>query len=252
MNNIISFRITGEYASFRDPSVTSNQTVYYIPSKTAIVGILGAMIGITRDNKLGEIYSDQYLDFFSQIRIGIKLVNNPRKIIYYTNHRSLKPPVKKSSKTKPVKKEILQSPEYIIYVKASDDILTELQKVIKSKQFCFSPYLGHAYCPAKISNLRLHNAIKITDIQSMYTDCVVLDETETYNENFKISLNPKDSSGSIIIERHLHHFFEDNSFKKRVLKHWIPIESTLCEIEELQENTLSEFYKIEQKVYCLY
>ena len=247
MTKIISFSVTGAFASFRDPSVTTNQTVYYIPSKTAVVGILGAILGIGRTDTLGDIYSKEYLEFFSKLKIGICLENNPRKITYFTNHRSLK-----ASKTKPVKKEILVEPKYTIFVASSDEMLDQISDVIKHNRYQFSPYLGHAYCPAKITDLQEHEGKQVERLSGVETDCVVLDETETYDGNFKILIKTKLDEGSIIVERHLHHFFEKDTFQKRVLKHWIPLESTICTIKNLQENKLSEFYKIKEKVYCLY
>ena len=247
MTKIISFDITGQFASFRDPSVTSNQTVYYIPSKTAVVGILGAMTGITRTNKLGELYSKEYKKFFAEIQIGVQLLNNPKKITYFTNYRSLK-----EAKTKPVKKEVLEKPMYRIYVKSSTSILDSIERVILNNTYHFSPYLGHAYCPATVTNLKKYEAEKMDVIDDEETECVVLDEAENYNENFKLSLQIKFDEGSAMIERHLHHFIKEGQLEKRVLKHWIPIESSPCKIEQLEKNTLSEFYKIDQKVYCIY
>ena len=146
---LLSFHITGDFASFRDPSVTSNQLCYYIPSKTAMVGLLGALIGITRSNTLDHLYEPEYLSFFSKIKVGLRLENTPRKITYFTNHRSLK-----HSITKPVKKEILEKPEYKFFIHCTDDTLfTKLKNAIETNSFVFMPYLGHAYCPAK--NIRL-------------------------------------------------------------------------------------------------
>ena len=127
MTKILSFCATGDYAAFRDPSITSNQTVYHIPSKTAVVGILGAILGIKRSNRLDEIYSADFLNFFSKIKIGLEVKNNPQKIVYFTNHRSLK-----ESKTKPVKKEILVQPKYTVYIQSSSiSILDNIQKAIQ-------------------------------------------------------------------------------------------------------------------------
>ena len=259
---ILSFKITSNYASFRDPSVTTNQVAYYIPSKSAIVGILGAIYGIKRSNILGNLYSNDYLKFYSQIKVGLKVENIPKKIVYFTNHRSFKKPKKY---IKPVKKEILKNPEYKIYVCADEEIVIKLEKIIKTHTYKFSPYLGHAYCMAKINDksVKFYDVEKIENVLDEKTDCVVLDESETYKENFKLSLNPDyddggdgsddDSDGGfIIVERHLHHFYLNNIFQSRVLKHWIPLKSTICTIENIEQNTLSEFYKIDKKVCCFY
>ena len=248
MARILSFSVTGDYAAFRDPSVTSNQSVYYIPSKTAVVGMLGAILGIKRDHS--ETYSEEFLEFFSKIKIGLEVQNNPQKFTYFTNHRSLKEP-----KTKPVKKELLENPQYVVYVQSSDDeILGKIHDVIRDKRYHYFPYLGHAYCPAKLKNPSFYEARKLKEITDEETSCVVLDETETYNEKFHIEMYTKQDDSTVIIERHLHHFIKENKLQRRVLKHWIPLESTVCELEEIQENTLSEFYKIKDKngVICLY
>ena len=246
MTSIISFDVTGDFASFRDPSVTSNQIIYYIPSKSAIVGLVGAIIGVRRGNTLDELYSKEYLDFFSKIKVGIKLCNNPKKIIYFTNYRSLKAP-----KTKPVKKEILENPEYVIYLQAEDAILEKVEAAIKNNKYEFTPYLGHAYCIARISNLQKYVGKLLTNISDSVTNCVILDESNS-NNNTSFKFKVKTGDSKIIIERHLHHFFEKSNFTKSVLKHWIPLNSSEMQIKLLRENKLSDFYEINEKVYCLY
>jgi len=80
---------------------------------------------------------------------------------------------------------------------------------------------------------------------------VILDESVS-NENQQLQLRTDDDA-TLIVERHLHHFFEDDEFKRRVLKHWIPANAAPCEIEYYgTKNNLSQFYKIKEKVYCLY
>lgn len=247
MVSIISFRASGAFASFRDPSVTANQTVYYIPSKTAIVGMIGAMLGILRSNILDQLYEKPYLDLFSKINVGVKLENNPRKIVYFTNHRSLK-----AAKTKPVKKEILDSPQYQFFVQSTENILDQLNHAITNSKFVFTPYFGHVYCPAKICDFKKHNATLLQNVEGKKTDCVILDESDSnFNENFKIKVTPKDDS-ILIVERHLHHYMQDEKLSSRVFKHWIPIDSQECKITQLEHNTVSKFYQIDSKVYCLY
>ena len=93
---LISFDLSGEFAEFSDPSVTSNQTVYYIPSKTAVIGILGAIIGIKRSHiGPGEWYNDDFLDLLDETKIGIKLLSEPKKFTYFSNNVSLKETKKK-------------------------------------------------------------------------------------------------------------------------------------------------------------
>lgn len=247
---ILSFKISGPFAAFRDPSVTSNQTVYYIPSKSSVIGILGAMIGVERDNSLGEMYGKNYLDLLTETKIGIKMLSNPekipKKITLFTNHRSLKEP-----KTKPFKTEILENPEYEFFVYTNEAYFEQIKRSIEHNQFVYSLYLGHAYCPATISEL---NEIDLRETNPMgqETDCVILDESETYRDNFAFRLEQIDNSKStVIIERHLHHFMSNGKLERRVLKHWIPIGSRY-EIKGMPKPELSTFVQYDGKVVCMY
>lgn len=246
MLKIISFAISGAFAAFRDPSVTSNQTVYFIPSKSAVIGLLGAMIGVERSNNLDEAYGNEYLDFFKKTRIGIKIETpNPKKVVIFTNHRSLK-----EAKTKPFKTELFENPSYRIFVHTEEPYFAKLENALKKNQFKYSPYLGHAYCPAKVSEALVENA-ETVEPEDHLTECVVIDESETYDLKFHITLTKIENS-SLIIERHLHHFFDGENFDKRVLKHWIPINQAKYKIEEYSGTSLSKFVKIGGFVVCLY
>jgi CRISPR-associated protein Cas5 subtype I-B len=247
MLNVLSFRLTGDFAAFRDPSVTSNQTVYYIPSKSAIIGLIGAIIGIQRSNRLDTLYGREYLDLFSVTKIGMRLESEPKKTTFFTNHRSLK-----ETKTKPFKTELVESPRYTIFVSTQGDYFDRIKKAIEKKEFVYSPYLGHVYCPARINGLHVYPDLNLVDPEDKITTYVVLDESETYIDDFKFLLRRQaDTNGRIIVERHLHHFIENDKLEMRVLKHWIPVKSTFL-IEKDSARSLSNFIPFEDEVICLY
>ena len=244
---VISFKISGAFAAFRDPSVTSNQISYYIPSKSAVVGILGSMIGIKRSNILDQIYSEQYQKFFRAIKIGLQFESAPKKVTFFTNHRSLKKP-----KTKPFKTELLENPTYTVYVWTDDDLYEKLSNAIKKHEFVYSPYFGHAYCPAQVSDFKQVDAKEVDDLDKQKTKCVILDESETYDPKFKLKLESITAESSLIIERHIHHYFKNKKFDGRVLKHWIPTMNSEFEIIRYSSSGLSKFYKINNHVVCAY
>lgn len=244
--DILSFSISGSFAAFRDPSVTSHQTVSFIPSKSAIIGIIGAIIGTKRSNSLAELYSPEYLELYKNTLIGLRFESEPKKVVYFTNHRSLK-----ETKTKPVKSELVDSPEYTIFVSSDKNTMANLQNSIQQNKFSFSPYLGHAYCPCTISNLQFYPDVVEFDAKRNDTSCVILDESELYSSPFKIEISGKDDNSHVIIERHLHHFFMDDKFQSRILKHWIPVKSIFT-INKSLEPKLSKFVKIRDEIVCLY
>ena len=77
----------------------------------------------------------------------------------------------------------------------------------------YSPYLGHAYCPATISEPQVH-ITKETAPEGEQTSCVILDESEPHKEDFTFKISPLKDEASIIIERHLHHFYAGDVYKK--------------------------------------
>lgn len=252
--NVLSFRLSGQFAAFRDPSVTSNQIVYHVPSKSAVIGLLGAIIGVQRDdNSLGSAYGSNYTDLFSKTMIGMRYEYEARKITYYTNHRSFE-----NETMKPFKKELLENPRYRIFV-LIDNELEEFKKLktsIFENRFVYSPYLGHTYCPAVISDPKLHWAIPITgtEVEDEITDCVILDESGIDKLDFTLRLNPESGDKyEPMIERHLHHFHVNNNLESRVLKYWIPVDFSSFKIDRDGERQHSRFYKIDNdKVVCMF
>jgi CRISPR-associated protein Cas5h len=100
---------------------------------------------------------------------------------------------------------------------------------------------------------KVYDDIKsIQDSEDEKTSCVVLDESETYKDNFELKLNPINNDSRIMIERHLHHFIKNGVLEKRVLKHWIPIKS-FFRIANDSARELSSFIKIDdEEIVCLY
>ena len=246
---LLSFTLSGSFAAFRDPSVSANQTVYFIPSKSAIIGLLGAILGVKRGHGLETLYSLEYLELFKRTNIGIQLCNDPKKITMFTNHISLK-----ESKTKPFKTELLELPKYVIYIESSNDYMEKMIKNISENYCVFSPYLGHAYCPARIDNLNIYSTKIVLDPTGIPTKCVILDESDFTNNPYSLRIRPaEDINHKMIIERHLHHFFKDGIFTRRVLKHWIPIGGSKWIMTEYQKDRrYSTFIEVDGEIICLY
>lgn len=212
--------------------------------------MLGAMIGIERSNNLGDMYSKEYLDMYRDIHIGIRLDSAPKKVTFFTNHRSLKRG--KKPDMKPFKVDLVDKPKYTIYVEADDNPYSKkLSEALQTRKFTYSPYLGHAYCPATVAGFETINGF-ITEPYKKTTQCVVLDESETYNTEFRPEFEIRNDGGTMIVERHKHHFFEGDKFDARVLKHWIPTPGTDMKLINKVNWTLSKFYSIGDRVVCIY
>lgn len=240
--NIISFDVEGDFAAFKDPTVTTSQSVYYAPSKSAVIGFIGAILGIERGNELGEIYSNELKQILKITKIGIRVNSNSRKISFFTNHRSLKKPG-----VKPFKTELLLEPKYTFFIQTSDeDLEKKIYNAIKTKNYYYSPFLGHAYCLARISNLKIESADKIEPKDKLIST-IVLDETnenET-NSEFELQLVPVEEKYNLIIERHLYHYIDNEKLERRVFRYWIPISNSKFQLKGIGDTNLSIFLKTE-------
>jgi hypothetical protein len=77
------------------------------------------------------------------------------------------------------------------------------------------------------------------------TSCVILDESDSYQSDFILDVRPLSEKASIIIERHLHHFYTNDHFEQRVLKHWIPVNFSSYRIRRISIGGLSKFFMVD-------
>ncbi len=254
--NIVSFELEGDFAAFRDPSVTTNQTVYTIPSKSALIGLIGALIGIDRSNSNNELYSQDYLSLLRHTSIGIKVKSTPQKVAFFTNHRSLK-----ENKIKPFKTELLIAPRYTIFVNSEDEITQKLLTVLENRQFKYCPTLGHAYCLARIPSHKIHEG-RDANLSSHWVSSVILDETletERAGEStYEFAKDPQAAS-RLILERHIHHYLIESKLTRRVLRHWIPLpvngNTSRFQLSAKRTLSLVKFIQmdgLEDEAVCLY
>jgi len=245
--SIVSFDLEGDFAAFRDPSVTTNQTVTVIPSKSALIGLIGALLGIKRSNSFDHLYSEDYLNLLKNTAIGIQVRSQINKYTFFTNHRSLK-----EDKTKPYKTELLINPKYTIYVKSTDEVNQALLGKLYDNQFVFSPILGHAYCPARIPSFKELSIVKKVEPDEACVSTVVLDEVvESRSSDSGVTFdNLPDFPAKALVERHLYHYIAEDTLKRTVLRHYIPIptidgkRSVLAIDKYVSPLSLTEFYSV--------
>jgi len=254
--SVVSFELEGDFAAFRDPSVTTNQTVYTIPSKSALIGLIGALIGIDRSNLNAELYCKEYLSLLRHSAIGINVRSTPQKVTFFTNHRSLK-----EGKTKPFKTELLVLPKYTIFVSSEDRIAQKLLAALENHSFKYCPTLGHAYCLARIPSHKMHVAKEVDLSSTRWISSVILDEAmETEGgSTYSFESDNQVAPSRMILERHIHHHFAESELVRRVLRHWIPVpvgnNNSKFVLKPQRKLSLAKFVQIddlEDEAVCLY
>ena len=151
---IIEFRYYGKYGHFRKPYTNVSSLSYPFPPRTAIAGLLGAILGVKKEDVANTFDEDK-------MKVGISLKKEVKTITHVTNFRqdssgdinySIKLPKKEyipkilknipdSNKTTQIPIELLREPSYLFYVNLSDK-MDELVSRIKMERFVYTPCMG--------------------------------------------------------------------------------------------------------------
>ena len=188
MSKIIIFDIWGDYAHFKKPYTTTSPLTYSIPSRTALTGIIGAIMGIMKDKNNEDLN-------YSKCNLSIRIMNPIKKTIINQNLINTKTAEKmsrmksKGGRTQ-IRIENLKDVKYRIYVeifseKEHNDLLSRL----KNHSPVFTPSLGISENLANFSfieeveykkemgDIKLHSVLNIEKIQPQN---VIFEEGKEY------------------------------------------------------------------------
>jgi CRISPR-associated protein Cas5h len=166
---LLIFDIRGEYGHFRKYNTTTSPLTYSIPTRTAIAGIMGAILGMERESHDGlypewtkpvqEFFSKERSDMAVQIvrpvkkeNIGFNLINT--KTSFYDLTRA--------GRTQ-IEFELVKDVHYRIYLSMADEEkFKELTERIQNKRHHFTPYLGLAQFTAQVDFVQHAMAVEVS------------------------------------------------------------------------------------------
>lgn len=215
MNRILCFDIWAEYAHFKKYYTTTSPLTFSIPPKTTIYGIVGAIIGLDKDD---------YLNHFSEgkCKIGLQINKPVKKTRINLNLINTKTaPMMSRIKTRTqIKTEFLKNAGYRIYLYHEDDsICTRLKDCLQEHKTVYSVSLGLSENLANFKYIGEYSFEKVVD-NHKYIDILTvlrisenlskgdIDFNETGKEYFsdKVALEMKPDRvvtdyGQIVYER---------------------------------------------------
>ncbi len=141
MPKLLVFDIWGEYAHFRKPYTTTSPLTYSIPSRTALTGIIGAILGIEKGRNNIELN-------YENCNLSLRVLNPIKKVIINQNLINTKI-AEMMSRIKPkggrtqIRFETLKDVKYRIYVEIFDiEKYKKLKELLENHKSIFSPCLG--------------------------------------------------------------------------------------------------------------
>lgn len=154
--SFIIFDAFSEYGHFRKFNTTTSPLSYSIPGPTAVVGLVGAILGIERENDRRKIRegNQSLRDTFTpeNTKMGIRILNRIEKVHIAFNlldTGSAESFFNISNRTQ-IEYEILKNPAFRIYFDWQHPRRSDLINRIKERRFHFNPYFGLSQFTANV------------------------------------------------------------------------------------------------------
>jgi len=153
--DVLIFDISSEYGHFRKYNTTTSPLTYSIPTRGAVVGLLGAILGIERELGVGKYKEEQtpLVEIFSKQKAGIaiQILSPIKKVFMGFNLINTKDSFFNIKNRTQIEFELVKDPFYRIYLSLDDaGIFEELSERIKNKRHHFTPYLGLSQFTANV------------------------------------------------------------------------------------------------------
>lgn len=141
--------IEGNWGHFKKPETNNNPLTHDFITKTALIGMVGAVLGIERPAMKGVFPQlSEDLCYGVQIRGAVKKESWSFKLRYADRPFS-------NENKRPVQMEFLKNPRYTVAIGLRDERSTELFDEfiasIDASEARFTPVLGLHNCPANLS-----------------------------------------------------------------------------------------------------
>lgn len=157
MVQVACFRLWGRFAHFRRAESAVSALTYPVPPRTALIGLIGAVMGMPKDHAQIELEPLQIAVSGKYPLIHwhkAKLRKDPPALLNWT----IKMSQSADRNTSPeraalIAQEWLFNPEYVVWVSLPDSYHNEFTERIKEKRWYFQPCLGLSEFMADIEYL---------------------------------------------------------------------------------------------------
>ena len=200
---VVKFKLSGDYALFKKPYANNQPQSFIIPPKTAILGLVGAIMGWKKEEYIEKLPFDK---FFYAVRlvtskikkdlIGINLMQGKGAKFTFNENPLANPPDR--GQRSPTRFEFLKDMEWEIFLIIDDSkIQNELFERIELKKFVYNPNLGLQSLFAKIENEQLFdvelandaNNNIYTSFEKNFVKFKIRKPVAFYNELIPVSFN---------------------------------------------------------------
>lgn len=172
MDSVLVFDIFGDYGQFKKFFTNMSPLTFDLPSRTALMGLIGAIGGISKDKNP---------EFFAKDKcfVSLRIINSLRKTKIPINYLKTvsKTEISKFKNHKPTNIEFLKNPKYRIYFYHNDkSFFNYLFRNIREHKAVYTTSLGIANCLADFEYVGMYDIEKKQIFGFIDIDSVVLEE----------------------------------------------------------------------------
>ncbi|RKD25344.1 CRISPR-associated protein, Cas5h family [Caminicella sporogenes DSM 14501] len=176
---ILVFDVWGDYGHFRKYFTTSSPLTFSFPPKTAIYGLVSAILGIDKN---------EYLKYFQNknCKIAIKIINSIKKTRIPINYIDTKQAIdmSKIKNRTQVNLEVIKDCKYRIYFYHKDnELYRNLKELLIDKKCIYSICLGLSELIANYKFIGEFHAEKFENKKFVEIDTLI-----PFNENISIKI----------------------------------------------------------------
>ena len=138
--------IKGNWGHFKRPETNNNPLSHDLITKTALIGMIGAVLGIERQ-KMKSLFPQLSEDLL----YGVQLLHPVKKISWgFTSHTAINP----TAAGTPKYFEFLREPSFAVWIalqnNRSENIFERFVDSVKNGNAEYPPILGWHNCPAEL------------------------------------------------------------------------------------------------------
>ena len=184
----LQFEVTGNWAHFKKPETNNNPLTHDLITKTALIGLIGAVLGIER-----VPMREKFPQFSEDFLYSVELLKPVKKVTWGFSSRTA---INPSTPGSPKYFEFLQNPGFKINLALKDDRSESefnlFSNSLQREESIYTPVLGWHNCPA---NLRFITEGQFSDVKSgsFKTKSFVKAEGNqiivNHSENFRIGFD---------------------------------------------------------------
>lgn len=155
--------IEGNWGHFKRPETNNNPLTHDFITKTAMIGLMGSVIGINR-----EAMKPLFPQLSADLLYGVQVRNEVKKESWAFTLRKAVNQLEKA----PKHMEFLKSPRFVVAMALrsgrSEELWTDFLDRLNAQEALFTPVLGIHNCPA---NLKLLTVGEFGTAQGVFTTC---------------------------------------------------------------------------------